>query len=691
MTCPESLPLPDNLRDILDQNIHYSPDALPNALRSGPHPSAKLLIVNCSTPMTPTHVNKAIEINYGLERFKGIIDIQHVTASYQEPLPMEVNKNTIILTTGSAVDLGKNPELPWTYTFRELFLRRAVAAESAILAPCFGFAQLARLHTNSMESAFPKGVRVLGRIPIDIRSSHPLFYGFKQLSGYCHHNGSVPLELIYNNSGSMQVHALSYDKSRPVPAMVTFNQAGTIIGTEFHRELLEEQLIVLYTRKVEQILDTLLNRAISSEAVYDPGIIAQAFRLLEKDGIIDSVKQFIEKNGERDCLKQGNIIEWLRSLVINYRVDVIQALEDKFSYLGLEGFQNIGFSKGYIANTGISGNEPYSKQASLLFFDNFLRMSLMAMNGSKPDMAFGSVAHIETEDSSLYTPIVTAYNQMEGKSMLYFPEIVGSEHQLQEIKEVLQKNKWLRQIDEHSLSKWKIYEDCDMDKPDGPPNDPSLRDFYRMEFDSLLDSAAKNMDVISIKNENGDLQALSILVSEDLRNNSLIFQITLMNPDFGIERVDIHNRLIMMAKNIAQKHNHSVIVSSVQDSDWMTAQTYMHSDFVISDHFENLTFNFFQNGQMPILHYPSKNSDKHIVPDEFYRGMQKTGGMHVWKKGDTVSPLFILVRNTDILSYLEEYPHKYQVGCAVLPIQADKQLESVDTEFFVVFGDPSRY
>lgn len=689
------MPSPE-LQDSIDPSIHYASEALPNALRSGPHPWAKILVVNCSDPLTPTHVNRAIEVNYGLDRYKDVFDIQHVTASFSEPLPMSVNKHTMILTTGSAIDLGKDPELPWTYTFRELFLRRAIAAGSPILAPCFGFAQLARAHTDSMNTAFPKGVRVLGRIPIDIRSPHPLFYGFKQLTGYSHHNGSVPLELIYNSNNSMQLHAVSYDKGRTVPAMVTFNQEGTIIGTEFHRELLEDQLQILYTKKVTKIIDALVGRAISDQSVFDPGIIAQAFRLLEADGVVQTASKFIEKRGGRDWLKQGNIIEWLRGLASQYRVDIIQALEDKFILLGLEGFEDIKYANGYVNNTGLVGKTPYSQDASKLFFDNFLRLSLAAMDGSTLEGAYGSSVVINSAESSLYGPILSTVDT--NSATLFFPEVVSSRSELKELLTVLHTKKWRKVIDGHSLLKWKIYEDCGMDKPDGPPNDPLLVDFYRNEFDDLLEAEAKKMNVIAIKDENGNLQALSVLISVERVDlppteqgdgwiDAHSIQINLLHSDLaGVERVAIEKRLAILAKTEAGKRNIELVVSSVVQTDWASLQERMNAGYRVLNRLAFMGIHFFQDGHIPLVY--SASDEKAFAPlaPSFFKELRETGGLLVWDEKSGGYPMFLMVKNTELELYFKKFYNWTGISCKVMQIDPNLSLSPKDKEFYVVFA-----
>ncbi|MEA3357110.1 MAG: hypothetical protein U9Q67_01630, partial [Patescibacteria group bacterium] len=326
----------------LTDQVHadYDPLYLPNLLR-GQSPNARILVINTTTAESASPVSDWIYRNFGLNRYEDILTIEK-RAAYERQFEGILDGNSVLLTTGSLADLGREYLYPWIRDFRENVLRTVIEDQIPLLGPCFGMAQLARLYGEGYEDTFPKGVRVLSRRPIQVTGQHSVFHGLTNLTGYCHHNGSVPPSLIERYGQEITVHAITRhpETNLVIPALLTFGGRDVVIGSQFHREILDQEAYSFYERRVLNIIDQIFS--------------LPAEILLVAQSSLQSVHDEAS----------GLSIEELKSLLTSESLEKFNLghLQQYINFLNQQGknIRNVEWIKGYIDGTSLLGDEDYN-------------------------------------------------------------------------------------------------------------------------------------------------------------------------------------------------------------------------------------------------------------------------------------------------------------------------------------------
>ena len=246
------------LKDIIDKS--YSFDLLPKSIRKR-RLRLSIVVLHTTTEDSSSPVQEWIYKNYGLKRYEKCSKILFKKAYLEEYKNINIIENPLILTTGSLADLDKEENYPWIKEFRNSFLKKVLKYKIPILAPCFGLAQLAKLYANDDENAFPKGNHILNRLEIKFDRRHPLFCGIKRLTGYCHHNGTINKKIINRNKEDIKIYAYTKYHDRYLPSVVTFGGSPFIIGTQFHREILDDESLYFYNKKSSYYIHDIFNMA----------------------------------------------------------------------------------------------------------------------------------------------------------------------------------------------------------------------------------------------------------------------------------------------------------------------------------------------------------------------------------------------------------------------------------------------
>jgi len=286
--------------------------------------------------------------NFGLGRYAGVLEIvnRHIA---DDPVDDVFDGATVVLTTGSDLDLDRQSDYPWMEKTRG-FYKALVDRKVPTLSPCFGLAMLVQAVTGDIKTAFPKGIRSTGRKQIDISSRHRLFEGIDALSAYTHHNGAVPWETI-DSYADLSVHALSHPDNSTVniPAVVEVGSKG-VIGVEFHREILDAEIAFLYSISARKCIGRLIEAAFwdmpNARSILDAEDSAQAVQTLQEETLTR--------------YDPTRLIELTR--VTNDKLDLQIPVPT--------------WLHNYIRGTTMAGEQGYSPNASKLFFDNFLRIAI---------------------------------------------------------------------------------------------------------------------------------------------------------------------------------------------------------------------------------------------------------------------------------------------------------------------------
>ncbi len=364
-------------RDIITSQ--YNESYLPSLLKDAPLPGMNIVVVRTS-PNSGVRADQWIIENYGLKRYSDVgIPVEVVCAWENQEVPL--TDNSVILTTGSIVDLAEKDKYPWIARFRETVLRRAITKGLPVIAPCYGLAELATLYSEPGQDSFPKGIRELGRASIQQTSQHPVFNGIQSLTGYVHHNGTVPLEIIRANEDQIQIHAVSQVGETTIPAAITFGNQFAL-GTSFHREILDPQTLELYGRAVNKVV----NRVVNSP------VFKQHFAALKGIGILPS------------DIDYSNVADYLRKTSIDQKN--VGSIQNIIAFLNQTTGEStdITWVNDYLQGTTHIGAEGYDQRASKLFFDNLLRSFIHQRLGlDAPILASGEQGEVITRNGKIRT------------------------------------------------------------------------------------------------------------------------------------------------------------------------------------------------------------------------------------------------------------------------------------------------
>ncbi len=555
------------MREILQDKIssRYEPGYLPGLLRQQPIP-LRIVLFNTTGEESKAPVQNWLYKNYGLQRYADIpgISIERRTAYKREFDGLD--GNIIFLTTGSTVDLAHEAQYPWIKDANAGIYRRAVNEGIPTLGPCFGLAQFARLYELPREDGFPKGKRALGRELVTIVSNHPLFNGIEQLTAYAHHNGSIPEAILERNPNTITLHATTRlaDTGEIIPSVVTFGGNLAVIGTQFHREIMEDESMYLFQRTIQRQLTKIF-----IEAQMQMPLIMNTLQA-EKNMSVEEFKQFL-----------------LDKSIQNANVSVIQQVIKTLQELGHTELKDISYANGYLQETRFTGGLSYDPLVSYLMFDNMIRLAINRYTGvASTQLGINDVIAVQNNENKKTEKL---YGFVKDGS--YFTaEIMGmTESEVGEMDQIYQ----------HGFGS----------------HLPITREEHR--------EVAKNGDAIAIRHSNGGVVALRAMVYAAEHSVPFDRKISLHHAyqNHTVVRADYRGKglgeeLTSIAINRARARGKKVIITSVAPSNLQNIGLLTKAGYQITmfdaDHFPE------EEGSDRYLAELNITTPKKILPQAFY-------------------------------------------------------------------------